>query len=562
MSINKPGARPEVPSTATSPNPSAPRAGDAPAGAPPSGAARLALCSLGLGCWLATLLIYSNTLTPFQRFAGTQLFVGDFAPLSLAIVALLSLAVAVSAWRGRSLPRAVLDMGGTAAHLVACASFALVAAMGDTWPGGLPAWVAPALSMLVALGCVLCGLAWGRVFQALSARQSLLCVVCAAGVCAALGAMGLLVPQGLYPWVFCLEALVAAVLPLPLGATQADDADTAGPAAPESLPLQERLSSFADVAAPALAGLMAAAFVMGTMRALIVDSYLIHLGALALCAALLAAVVLRHRARPVTQATCRGLIPALAILLLAAANVTSALWGGSPFDMFMVFLLYTLAALLTLSTLSAVAHAREFPCDLLFSTALALFGAASSAGLLCSQVMDARAIKVCMTLVTTLYAFATVVTTGFRSPRKDDESYKAFVDLDGIHDWLQPQTVRQSLGAGSGPACRPEGTRRRRTTPLSAPPTAVAGAHGAIPLYPHAEQTCSHLAERFHLTPRESEILRLLARGQDSAAISEALFISQNTVRSHIHNLCRKTGAASRAQLVEMASRTGREAHS
>ena len=53
------------------------------------------LHALGLGSWLATMLLYSNTVTPFQRYAGTQLFVGDFALQSLAFACLLSLTIAI-----------------------------------------------------------------------------------------------------------------------------------------------------------------------------------------------------------------------------------------------------------------------------------------------------------------------------------------------------------------------------------------------------------------------------------------------------------------------------------
>ena len=67
-----------------------------------------------------------------------------------------------------------------------------------------------------------------------------------------------------------------------------------------------------------------------------------------------------------------------------------------------------------------------------------------------------------------------------------------------------------------------------------------AGAHDAAALRPAA---------------REREILALLAPGCDSAQISEELYISQNTVRSHIHNLCRKTGTANRGELAGLIER-------
>ena len=50
------------------------------------------------------------------------------------------------------------------------------------------------------------------------------------------------------------------------------------------------------------------------------------------------------------------------------------------------------------------------------------------------------------------------------------------------------------------------------------------------------------------LTRREREILRLVGRGLSNAAIGETLCLSTHTVKSHMHNLLRKTGAANRAE--------------
>ncbi|MBP5221669.1 MAG: hypothetical protein J6Z35_00730, partial [Lachnospiraceae bacterium] len=50
---------------------------------------------------------------------------------------------------------------------------------------------------------------------------------------------------------------------------------------------------------------------------------------------------------------------------------------------------------------------------------------------------------------------------------------------------------------------------------------------------------------RYGLTQRETEVLDCILSGQSIAEISEALFISQRTVKFHITNLLRKTGATS-----------------
>ena len=55
---------------------------------------------------------------------------------------------------------------------------------------------------------------------------------------------------------------------------------------------------------------------------------------------------------------------------------------------------------------------------------------------------------------------------------------------------------------------------------------------------------------RYGLTQREAEVLDCILSGQSIAEISEALFISQRTVKFHITKLLRKTGASSQKDLL------------
>jgi DNA-binding NarL/FixJ family response regulator len=59
------------------------------------------------------------------------------------------------------------------------------------------------------------------------------------------------------------------------------------------------------------------------------------------------------------------------------------------------------------------------------------------------------------------------------------------------------------------------------------------------------------------LTPREREILLLLAEGQTHRAVSETLFIGERTVESHVVRLFRKLGAHSRAEAIAAARAAG-----
>jgi two-component system, NarL family, response regulator LiaR len=59
------------------------------------------------------------------------------------------------------------------------------------------------------------------------------------------------------------------------------------------------------------------------------------------------------------------------------------------------------------------------------------------------------------------------------------------------------------------------------------------------------------------LSPRESEVLRLLADGSSNAAIAERLIISEYTVKNHVSNILSKLHLADRTQAAIYAWRTG-----
>lgn len=86
---------------------------------------------------------------------------------------------------------------------------------------------------------------------------------------------------------------------------------------------------------------------------------------------------------------------------------------------------------------------------------------------------------------------------------------------------------------------------------------------GGVPL---SAEAATHIVEalrhqrrpgRPELTKREREVWRLLASGASNASIAQTLFISEHTVKFHVHNLLRKLGLKSRAEAIAAAQRSG-----
>jgi DNA-binding NarL/FixJ family response regulator len=99
----------------------------------------------------------------------------------------------------------------------------------------------------------------------------------------------------------------------------------------------------------------------------------------------------------------------------------------------------------------------------------------------------------------------------------------------------------------------------------------IAAAHEVVAAARHAASapsafTAADLAEAMkrrlapsgpQLSPREGQVLRLLADGMSVAGIAKQLFVSESTAKTHISKLYEKLGAANRAQALMTALRLG-----
>jgi DNA-binding NarL/FixJ family response regulator len=74
---------------------------------------------------------------------------------------------------------------------------------------------------------------------------------------------------------------------------------------------------------------------------------------------------------------------------------------------------------------------------------------------------------------------------------------------------------------------------------------------------PARAQATSDDEDAAELSERELEVLRLVVEGRDNAAIASELFISPNTVKSHVASIVAKLGVESRLQASVQALRRG-----
>jgi DNA-binding NarL/FixJ family response regulator len=131
----------------------------------------------------------------------------------------------------------------------------------------------------------------------------------------------------------------------------------------------------------------------------------------------------------------------------------------------------------------------------------------------------------------------------------DDESIIGALQA-GALGYLTKEATRAEIGravhaAAAGQAILDPGVQQRLLS-------AAARAPG-VPAAPGTPGAGATVGADDELTPREAEVLRLIAAGQSNREIARTLFVSEATVKTHVNRIFAKTGSRDRAQATRYA---------
>lgn len=241
---------------------------------------------------------------------------------------------------------------------------------------------------------------------------------------------------------------------------------------------------------------------------------------------------------------CLGTLLALAVNLSPAASDTGAVFrvalpvtacglllvqlAGNRFDLAAMLIIggFFLFDIISITMLIRLSSLFNLPA----TAALGIGRLANTLGILLGQLGGHVLLRVMVpsdSLITTcgsILMLALVVSSGFL---------------------INTKTGQQDDGASSGDKNRP-----------SADDTTDGPEHSALGRW---RRQCELVSTQYGLSPREREVLVLLAKGRDAEYISTLFVISPYTAKTHIHNVYKKLGIHSQQDLIDLVEAAASE---
>ena len=443
----------------------------------------------GLGFLLAANTVFFKALDLFQRDAGASILPDPGMAAFLGCGCATAIVLTVALKEGRALPSRSLIVASSI-YILSMACTALHCAIPES-----PIWLHVAAGSFLGISDTVLFLLWGRALSNLPPKKALIHLAVSVGVGGAAGTM--------------LSMLLAIVAALTCGALLGFvsfallNRELSATAPEQPVNHSELAIRYHEAAGflwkPVVAS-MACSFITGLTWSADLDSLgdgsLVIVSNLAVCFALIVFVYLPKRPFNLV-AFFQLFLPIAAIVLLVIPFLDAP--AGSLFSAAVQIANGCGFALLDIAVLSALAIASyvlAIPSGPLFGIQRAIGSGAMLAGLLAQFLVPQSTLKTLCALVLACYIAAIVVST--------------------VRYGNKPLGERQEKEAVS--------IRKR----------------------------CNVLADRYGLSPRETEILAYLGRGRGSNYISEELFISVHTVKTHTKHIHEKLDVHSREELINL----------
>ncbi|WP_304424809.1 response regulator transcription factor [uncultured Adlercreutzia sp.] len=228
------------------------------------------------------------------------------------------------------------------------------------------------------------------------------------------------------------------------------------------------------------------------------------------------------------EGTFRDLYKLITFIIAASIVLTPVFVESAAWDSLLVLVGYNTFNVFVWILLANIAYSLRLPATFVFGFGWGLLTVGNTMGHIIGSAMISAVELSSLTLslitaLTTLAIFAMLVFV-----LKDDD----LVDLKKMQFTVEASEeseseatpAGESTGDGDADGIRPGSFRDR----------------------------CMTLASEAGLTPRETEILLLFARGRSSTYIQEELFISRGTVTTHLQHIYRKTGVHSKQELLDL----------
>ncbi len=113
------------------------------------------------------------------------------------------------------------------------------------------------------------------------------------------------------------------------------------------------------------------------------------------------------------------------------------------------------------------------------------------------------------------------------------------------------ESANRATSTAAGPQVAPQARRAKGDTP-DAKGAAEAPEARPLPRKVPFQRKCAIIGDFYGLTPRETDVFRLLAAGRNSTRIQEELSISAGTVNTHSHHVFQKLDVHSQQEVIDL----------